>query len=174
MTTSPASVHEENKEPLSRRELILMSVLGLGLATFSTTTGDASQSGEEESTALPFASLARYEVRGAIRNRFEAEGGEAVLGLPITAELPTLGGGCYQIFEKDGERTRIVWSEKTGAHSMLEDGAISRAWRLKGAERGYGFPTGQEESFGIYSLQSFSSGVVLARNTVTGEVTVHH
>lgn len=66
-----------------------------------------------------------------------------------------------------------MWSPATGAHAIDEGGAIGKAWRAKGAERGYGFPTSGEQPFGIYVLQNFSSGAVLARNTVTNEVAVH-
>lgn len=102
VSTSSASVHEDRKESLTRRKSILMSIAGLGLATFSASTGDASQESVEGQSDQVKQSVARYEITGSIRECFDAEGGEAVLGLPLSAELPTIDGGMYQTFKKGG------------------------------------------------------------------------
>lgn len=113
------------------------------------------------------------EVRGGIAARYHAEGGESVLGLPLGDEQAINGGVSQSFTNANGGTTTILWTEGKGAFAINESGAIGQAWRAHGGESGIGFPTSEEHRFGMYVLQNFDSGKVLARHTMTGEVSVH-
>ncbi|WP_053004937.1 hypothetical protein [Kocuria sp. SM24M-10] len=97
-------------------------------------------------------------VRGAIGVKYTAGGGAAVYGPPLFAER-TIPGGAYQVFRKDGRSTKILWSPSTGARAVKEYGAIGRAWKQAGCERGWGWPVTDEYRVGTEVRQRFSRGV---------------
>ncbi|MGY1741952.1 MULTISPECIES: hypothetical protein [unclassified Blastococcus] len=79
-------------------------------------------------------------VRGALRDKYEAAGGPAVLGFPVAHDGPTSDGRGALVRLQGGW---IVWSQATGAHVVR--GAILQTWRDLGAQGGpMGFPTGDD------------------------------
>ncbi|PRY12571.1 LGFP repeat-containing protein [Kineococcus rhizosphaerae] len=76
------------------------------------------------------------EVHGGIRARFDALGGVAVLGVPLTDETRTpRRPGAYSHFQFGS----IYSSPATGSHDVR--GAIRDRWAALGWENGLGFPT---------------------------------
>lgn len=84
--------------------------------------------------------LAPYGLKGAIYERWLADGGEARYGAPRTAEIGGLvNGGVYQSFQVGA----IFWSPASGAHGVR--GGIEAAWRNLGAENAQlAYPTTEE------------------------------
>jgi uncharacterized protein with LGFP repeats len=78
-------------------------------------------------------------VQGAIGDHWYATGGaRGPLGLPVTGELPAVGG-AWSAFEYG----RIYWSPASGAHWIR--GAILQAWAGQRSEYGpLGYPTTDE------------------------------
>ncbi|RKR20495.1 LGFP repeat-containing protein [Arthrobacter oryzae] len=101
-----------------------------------------------------------HSVRGGILGEYRSNGSDAgKLGLPITEEKPTVGGGVYQQF-KGGI---IYWTASRGAHATL--GAIRSVYAQTGAERGpLGFPTSSEISArnagASFVYQNFEHGII--------------
>ncbi|MDF9749051.1 hypothetical protein [Arthrobacter sp. ES3-54] len=101
-----------------------------------------------------------HSVRGGILGEYRSQGSDAgKLGLPITEEKRTVGGGVYQQF-KGGI---IYWTPATGAHATL--GAIRSAYAQYGAERYVmGFPTSSEISVknagASFVYQNFEHGMI--------------
>ena len=88
--------------------------------------------------------IGAFEVHGAIRDRYEALGGPATFGFPMTNESSVmLNGkeiGRYNNFENGGS---IYWSGASGAWDVY--GAIKAEWdTLGGAVGPLGFPTSGE------------------------------
>lgn len=109
----------------------------------------------------------------AIGQKFAASGFEGGLGYPVTEQIGGLaGGGAYQMFRKDGTTHTVLWSPASGgAYAIKEGSAISHAWTVRGREAGFGYPTSDEYSVGIYVRQNFTGGKVLSWNSLTGQVT---
>ena len=98
---------------------------------------------------------------------------ENTLGYPTMAEQGGLvDGGYYQVFNKSGNRTKVLWSPATGAHSVYESGAIGAEFARRGFENGVGYPTTEEYWDGIFVRQNFSGGQVISWNSFTGAVSV--
>lgn len=101
-----------------------------------------------------------HSVRGGILGEYRRLGSDAgKLGLPITEEKATLGGGVYQQF-KGGI---IYWTASRGAHATL--GAVRSLYAQTGAERGpLGFPTSSEISVrntgASFVFQNFEHGMI--------------
>jgi uncharacterized protein with LGFP repeats len=101
-----------------------------------------------------------HSVRGAILGEYRRLGTDAgKLGLPITEEKRTVGGGVYQQF-KGGI---IYWTPANGAHAVV--GAIRSLYAQAGAERGtMGFPTSAEISVknagASFVYQTFEHGML--------------
>lgn len=101
-----------------------------------------------------------HSVRGGILGEYRRLGTDAgKLGLPITEEKRTVGGGVYQQF-KGGI---IYWTPTAGAHSTL--GAIRSLYAQAGAERGaLGFPTSGEitakNTGASFVYQTFEHGMI--------------
>ncbi|GAA1770524.1 CAP domain-containing protein [Kocuria aegyptia] len=94
---------------------------------------------------------------GSIGGRWVAAGREHNFGLPVTDERP-VPGGAYQVFRRDGRSTMVMWSPGTGSRAIKQYGAIGRAWKAAGSERGWGFPTTDEYRSGAEVRQRFSKG----------------
>jgi uncharacterized protein with LGFP repeats len=95
--------------------------------------------------------IGAFEVRGAIRAKWQALGWEA-FGYPITDESGTPDGrGRFNHFRAilpDGSRpeSSIYWTPETGAHEVY--GAIRQRWAELGWERSYlGYPTTGERDW---------------------------
>lgn len=101
-----------------------------------------------------------HSVRGGILGEYRRLGTDTgKLGLPITEEKRTVGGGVYQQF-KGGI---IYWTPATGAHAVL--GAIRSTYAQYGAERyAMGFPTSGEISVknagASFVYQTFEHGMI--------------
>ncbi|MDO4252173.1 MAG: CAP domain-containing protein [Rothia sp. (in: high G+C Gram-positive bacteria)] len=108
-------------------------------------------------------------IKGAIAERYHADGGEAKYGLPTAPELPISDGGSYQTFSKDDQPSLILWNGKDPAYAIKLSSPIGKAWVEAGSEFGHGYPRCNEYKFGIYSVQDFDAGV-LTCNKLTGEV----
>lgn len=67
------------------------------------------------------------------------------MGVPIN-DASRIPGGLYQSFVKDGKVTKVMWSEKTGTHSIKESEAIGKSWKSNGFERGWGFPLSDQSA----------------------------
>ena len=106
------------------------------------------------------AATGAHSVRGGILGEYKNQGSNAgKLGLPITGERATVGGGVYQQF-KGGI---IYWTPGTGAHAVL--GAIRSAYAQTGAERyTMGFPTSGEitvkNAGASFVYQTFEHGMI--------------
>ena len=80
------------------------------------------------------------EVHDLIARRFDALGGTAALGVPVTDETPTPNRrGAYNHFLGGS----IYWSPATGAHEVR--GGIRDRWAALGWENGLGFPVSGDE-----------------------------
>ena len=111
-----------------------------------------------------------YTIKGGIKTRYDSLGGHAVVGSPTMNERGGLiNGGVYQSFRTAaGVRHKILWSPATGAHPVLESGAIGNAWQRAGYERGWGYPVTGEYRVGSEVQQRFSNGYVAHWSSVTG------
>ena len=116
------------------------------------------------------AAAANYPVTGGIRARYNALGGAAVIGTPVTPERGGLpGGGVYQSFRApNGAQWKILWSPRSGAHAVKETGAIGKAWKARGYERGLGYPVTDEYRSGSEVRQRFSNGYTVHWSRTTG------
>ncbi|WP_298584851.1 CAP domain-containing protein [uncultured Kocuria sp.] len=94
---------------------------------------------------------------GSIGRKWIGAGREHNFGLPATDERPATGG-AYQVFRRDGRSTQVMWSPGTGSRAIKLYGAIGRAWKAAGRERGYGFPVTDEYRYGAEVRQRFSKG----------------
>ncbi len=94
---------------------------------------------------------------GSIGGRWVSAGREHNFGLPVTDERPVTGG-AYQVFRRDGRSTMVMWSPGTGSRAIKQYGAIGRAWKAAGSERGWGFPVTDEYRYGAEARQRFSKG----------------
>ncbi|GEO94442.1 CAP domain-containing protein [Kocuria turfanensis] len=94
---------------------------------------------------------------GSIGQKWIGAGREHNYGLPSTDERP-VSGGAYQVFRRDGRSTQVMWSAGTGSRAIKLYGAIGRAWKAAGSERGYGFPVTDEYRYGAEVRQRFSKG----------------
>lgn len=97
---------------------------------------------------------------GSIGGRWVAAGREHHFGLPVTDERPATSG-AYQVFRRDGRSTMLLWSPGTGSRAVKQYGAIGRAWKAAGSERGWGFPVTDEYRYGAEVRQRFSKGVTV-------------
>ncbi|MEX5269754.1 CAP domain-containing protein [Kocuria sabuli] len=94
---------------------------------------------------------------GSIGRKWVAAGREHSYGLPVTDERPVTGG-AYQVFRRDGRSTMVMWSPATGSRAIKQYGAIGRAWKAAGSERGWGFPVTDEYRHGAEVRQRFAKG----------------
>lgn len=99
-----------------------------------------------------------FSVRSGIGSRWVAAGGEAVLGLPVTAEACGLkASGCFQQFGKG----RIYWAPGIGGHVVW--GGILGRWKAGGAQNSVlGYPV-TEETCGLTAsgcVQRFQGGSI--------------
>ncbi|PFG95975.1 LGFP repeat-containing protein [Saccharopolyspora erythraea NRRL 2338] len=94
-------------------------------------------------------------VHGSIYGRLLELGGHAELGVPITDEMTSSGGGRYSDFRtRDGViHSAIYWSTRTGAH--LVQGRILEHFREIGEDAGFGYPSTDTrttpDGFGAYN-----------------------
>ncbi|MCI2418688.1 hypothetical protein MOQ72_14705 [Saccharopolyspora sp. K220] len=94
-------------------------------------------------------------VRGMIYSRFLELGGHHELGVPITGELASSGGGRYSDFRtRDGAvHSAIYWSTRTGAHLVV--GRILDHFRELGEDATFGYPSTDTrltpDGFGAYN-----------------------
>lgn len=94
-------------------------------------------------------------VRGLIHQRFLELGGHEELGVPITDELASSGGGRYSDFlSSDGAvHSAIYFSTRTGAHLVV--GPILEHFRALGEDAHFGFPATDTrltpDAFGAYN-----------------------
>ena len=101
-----------------------------------------------------------HSVRGGILGEYRSHGSDGgKLGLPLTEEKATVGGGVYQQF-KGGY---IYWAPGRGAHAVW--GAIRSLYAQAGAERGLlGFPTSSEigvrNAGASFVYQRFEHGMI--------------
>ncbi|MFI7480857.1 CAP domain-containing protein [Kocuria sp. M1R5S2] len=93
----------------------------------------------------------------SIGRKWIAAGREHNFGLPSTDERG-ISGGAYQVFTRQGRGTKVLWSPGAGSRAVKEYGAIGRAWKAAGHERGYGFPVTDEYPHGAEVRQRFSNG----------------
>jgi len=107
-----------------------------------------------------------HEIFGAILSRWNALGGAAGLGFPISNELRTADGrGTYENFQYGA----IYWSAGTGAWEVL--GAIRTRWNALGREQSYlGYPTSGEFAVTGGRRSNFQHGYVVYE-AATGRVT---
>lgn len=92
------------------------------------------------------------------------------IGLPETDEVPEQNGGASVTFRKrDGSKTKILWSQQTGATAQNPNGALYREWIARGGITKIGYPTHDErrESDGYIHLR-FTSGLHLRWSATTG------
>lgn len=94
----------------------------------------------------------------AIGKRFISGGRERGLGFPSTDER-RVSGGAYQVFVNGKKINKVLWSSRTGAHPVMENGGIGQAWMGAGYERGWGWPTSGEYKSGNEVRQHYSKGV---------------
>jgi uncharacterized protein YkwD len=106
----------------------------------------------------------------AIGRKFVAAGRENGYGFPTTDERRLPGGSAYQVFSYNGHNTKVLWTPAHGAHAVKEFGAIGRAWKAAGYERGYGYPVTDEIRSGNTVYQHFSNGYTLHWSAITGKV----
>ncbi|WP_222194124.1 N-acetylmuramoyl-L-alanine amidase [Modestobacter italicus] len=91
------------------------------------------------------AATGAHMVRGGIRASWEARGGVATLGVPVTDELYLAGGGVRADFSSGGV---LVWGPTTDAWLVYP--GIADAWTRSGAAAGpLGFPVADEEDTGV-------------------------
>ncbi|MER6989565.1 hypothetical protein ABT337_13575 [Saccharopolyspora hirsuta] len=94
-------------------------------------------------------------VRGLIYQRFLELGGHDEVGVPITDELASSGGGRYSDFRtRDGViHSAIYFSTRTGAHHVV--GPILEHFRALGEDAHFGFPATDTritpDAFGAYN-----------------------
>ncbi|MEV0055037.1 hypothetical protein AB0H34_31620 [Saccharopolyspora shandongensis] len=94
-------------------------------------------------------------VRGMIYLGFLGRGGHDALGVPITDELASSGGGRYSDFlTRDGViHSAIYWSTRTGGH--LVTGPILEHFRELGEDARFGYPATDTrltpDGFGAYN-----------------------
>ncbi|WCI08986.1 hypothetical protein PJ267_03215 [Arthrobacter sp. OVS8] len=112
------------------------------------------------------ASTGAHWVHGGILSAYRAQGGDAgKLGLPVSEELLTVGGGVYQQFSKGV----VYWTRALGAHGTV--GAIRSRYAKLGAEKGtLGYPTSGELKTTGYGqpvvYQRFQRGIITWNGTV--------
>lgn len=94
----------------------------------------------------------------AIGRAFLAHGRERGYGYPSTDERRATGG-AYQVFVNGPKINKVLWTSRTGAHAVQENGGIGRAWMRAGYERGWGWPTSGEYRSGNEVRQHYSNGV---------------
>ena len=95
----------------------------------------------------------------AIGKRFVNGGRERGLGFPSSDER-RVSGGAYQLFRNGTKQNKVLWTSRTGAHAVQENGAIGQAWKSADMERGWGWPTTSEYRASNGEVQQrFSKGV---------------
>jgi uncharacterized protein with LGFP repeats len=95
-----------------------------------------------------------YEVRGGIRQRWEAMGGISALGLPVSGESYLPAGGASSSFSSG---LTLVWGPTTGAHA-LGSGILARWIALGAGASPIGFPTDDERWVAGGSVAWFQDG----------------
>lgn len=93
-----------------------------------------------------------------VGKKFISAGRERGYGYPSTDEI-RISGGAYQVHRKGSAQTKVLWSPSTGAHAVKETGAIGKAWKRAGLERGWGWPATDEYTSNGVVHQRFSNGV---------------
>jgi N-acetyl-anhydromuramyl-L-alanine amidase AmpD len=113
-----------------------------------------------------------HEVRGNIRNKWEALGWEtSVLGYPTTDETGTPDGiGRFNHFRKGTDEGSIYWTPTTGAWEV--HGQIRNKWASLGWETSaLGYPVSDEYAVAVGRESEFQKGYI-TYNATTGELTV--
>ncbi|MGN6111360.1 MAG: hypothetical protein ACTHU0_40060, partial [Kofleriaceae bacterium] len=105
-----------------------------------------------------------FEVHGAILARYEATGGPAQWGFPISHELDVLRDRTSIGKQSEFERCTILWSPATPAAIVY--GAIRDTYRVQGGPGGdLGFPTCDESTIpgasGFARYNTFQRGSIL-------------
>ncbi|SDK64992.1 hypothetical protein [Arthrobacter sp. ok362] len=113
--------------------------------------------------------LLEFSAINGIGSRWVAAGGEAVLGLPVTAEACGLkASGCFQQFDKGF----IYWAPGTGGH-VVRGGILGR-WKAGGAQNSLlGYPL-TEETCGLTArgcVQRFQGGSIFYSPATGAHVT---
>jgi uncharacterized protein with LGFP repeats len=110
-----------------------------------------------------------HEVHGAIKVEYDALGGPAVYGYPLSDETAGPNGGRYSDFENGGS---IYWTATTGAHEV--HGAIKVEYDALGGPAVYGYPLSDETvgpNGGRYN--DFENGGSIYWSPATGAHEVH-
>ncbi|GAA2116507.1 S8 family serine peptidase [Kocuria atrinae] len=94
----------------------------------------------------------------AIGRAFLSHGRERGYGFPSTDERRATGG-AYQVFVNGNKINKVLWTSRTGAHAVQENGGIGQAWMRADYERGWGWPTTGEYRSGNEVRQKYSKGV---------------
>ncbi|WP_223841887.1 S8 family serine peptidase [Kocuria sp. cx-455] len=95
----------------------------------------------------------------AIGKRFITGGRERGLGFPSSDER-RVSGGAYQLFRNGTKQNKVLWTSRTGAHAVQENGAIGQRWKAADMERGWGWPATSEYRASNGEVQQrFSNGV---------------
>ncbi|WP_320414886.1 S8 family serine peptidase [Kocuria sp. cx-116] len=95
----------------------------------------------------------------AIGKRFITGGRERGLGFPSSDER-RVSGGAYQLFRNGTKQNKVLWTSRTGAHAVQENGAIGQRWKAADMERGWGWPATSEYRASNGEVQQrFSKGV---------------
>lgn len=108
----------------------------------------------------------------SIGRKFVAAGRENGYGFPTTGERRLPDGSSFQVYSRDGSVTKVLWTRAHGARAVHESGAIGKAWKAAGYERGYGYPVTDQIRSGTTVYQRFSNGYTVNWSSATGEVWV--
>ncbi len=93
-------------------------------------------------------------VIGGIQAKYDAYGGPAALGFPVTDEV-AVAGGARSTFTGGS----VFWSGATGAHAVI--GGILARYDQLGGPPGLGFPTTDEVGMAGGARVSFQRGAIL-------------
>lgn len=97
---------------------------------------------------------------GAIASKWNTRNRERGLGVPTSDESNAGNGIMWQSFQSNnGGKSTVIWTSKSGAHIINENGAIAAEWNRHGREKGkYGYPVTDEYSQNGGMRQKFSNG----------------
>jgi uncharacterized protein with LGFP repeats len=134
----------------------LRASLGAAVGTGGSTAGVSWQQ-YERGYLYWTAATGAHLVSGQIWGVYTAAGGPAVLGAPLTDELPTPDGeGRFNHFANGAS---VYWTAATGA--QLVQGQIRSLWQRSGWESGpLGYPTSGEQAGGGGRFSTFQGGTV--------------
>ncbi|WP_129358358.1 S8 family serine peptidase [Rothia uropygioeca] len=97
----------------------------------------------------------------AIGQKWIADGREQGSGFPVGDEVTSAQNNfAYQTFKRGAVVKLYMWTPSSGAHTVIESGAIGNAWTQNGRESGWGVPTTDEFRGSDAKVhQKFSKGV---------------